>query len=340
MDLGSTYQIIIPATLAEIAVSKREINGKYAVKTGKGYRVATELHYLSFFCILKAYSPNSGHIHQWTDELETLMSISNLSRRGLYKYINKLKEMELIYPDKIQSDGRRKLSSFSMVSWDRLAEKYELDTFKKFIPIVYEKDNQDHHPKYLLIKAEIQHNQDKQAYMIGKKCKRFKQNYAQQQDPDFPSHKATTKLPNSTPDKDRATAFEIGSLWTKLFRGYKADTTSESEDEYSASFYNFISKINPSINRGLEGFRRSYSFSDLHRSIYLKKQLEKRGFGTFKRSIKIYSEVENRPAKFVATNEDGTSKTKQMKSVFNRQTKQSGVWLPDSFISNKPKKAA
>jgi peptide methionine sulfoxide reductase MsrA len=55
MDLGSQYKIIIPAKLAEIVVSKREISGKYAVKTGKGYKVATKLREASTFWPAEEY---------------------------------------------------------------------------------------------------------------------------------------------------------------------------------------------------------------------------------------------------------------------------------------------
>lgn len=340
MDLGKTYQIKIPAALAEITVSKREVNGNYAVKTGKGYRVATELHYLSFFCILKAYSPNSSYIRYWSDEIDYVMSITNLSRRGIYKYLNKLKEMELLIPDAIQGDGRRKLSSFTLISWERLAEKYELKEFNKFIEIQYDKDNKDHHPKYLIIQAEILHNKEKQEYMLLKKVDKFFQNYAQQNEPDFPSHKKRSRKAKPSKELSKTEVMKLNLLYAKLFKEYEADITSESEEECKLAFFAYVLTLNTSTDRGLGGLMRSYFFTDLHRSIYMKKQLVKRKFGIFKKQVKLYSDVGNRAPSYLVPKADGTYQKKQAKNIWNSQTRQTGIWLVDIYQPTNQKTAA
>lgn len=340
LDLGKTYQIKIPASLAEIAVCKREVNGKFAVKTGKGYRVATDLHYLSFFCILKAYSPNTSLVSYWTDEIEYVMSITNLSRRGIYKYLNKLKDMGLLIPCENQGDRRRKLSEFNLISWDRLAEKYELESFNKFIEIQYDKDNKDHHPKYLIIQAEILHNKDKQEYMFLKKADTYLQNYAQHNNPDFPTHKKPSRKTNTSKQHSKAEVMKLNLLWAKLFKSFDADTMCESEDELKSAFFAYVLTLNPSTDRGLAGFMRSYYFTDLHRSIYMKKQLVKRNFGEFKKQVKIYSEVGNRAPKYTILQEDGTTVKRQQKNIWNPNTKQSGIWLVDIYTPIKPQPQA
>lgn len=334
MDLGNQYKIIVPATLAQAVVSERAVSGKYAVKTGKGYRVATKLHYLSFFCILKAYSPHSGHIMFWHEEIDHLMSITNLSRKGIYNYLNKLVELELIEPRYIKQ--RNRLKEFTLISWERLAKKFELDPFEKFIEITYDKDNRDHHPKYLIIQAEILHNQDKQAYMIAKKCKRFKRNYAQDNNsPEEYIKKYSKKSSSASQLDDKLVANQALIKFAKLFKDEKQPDQCESEDETTA-FNNFLRKINPNINRGLAGFMKAYFFTDLHRSIYLKKQLVKRKLGIFKQGVKIYSNVGNRAPQYLHVDPVTQEPTKkQMKDIFNRDTQQSGVWLADMYHPTK-----
>lgn len=326
MSSSNTHTVIIPAPLAGISVGLRETCGKYAVKTGKGYHVATELHYLSFFCILKSWSPNSGMIINWTDNLEELKAISNLSRRAVYSYIKKLHALGLIIPSPSPVDRREKYKSFRMISWDKLADKYNYSghQYKDFITVTYEKNNELHHPKYLIVQAEIQANQTKQAYMIAKKSAQFKQNSAN----------GENKIKVATSAKEcLAIAKQTLEKWCALYQNLPIDKSKSAVDLDDTK--QFMSTINPAINRGLWGFKRSYNFKQIQRSSYLKKQLVRRGFGVFE-SLKFLSPVMNRAPKYSIVNHEGdypTIEKRQMKAIYDPHKKFSGVWLPDAFKS-------
>jgi hypothetical protein len=334
MSQPQLHTVIIPCHLAEYAVYQRATCGKYAAKTGKGYHVATELQYIAFFCILKSYSKDSGRIQSWTQDIDGLMAITNLSRRAIYSYIKKLHELELIRLNPT-FDKREKWADFSLISWDKLAEKYGYSELKyqAFIPVTYECFNEKQTPKYVLIQAEIIANQRKQAYMIAKKNRNHNQNYAPQ--------KKEKKNEDNSPERCMAEAKQVLLKWTSVFKSINLDKR-ESEDEVKAMLSQFVSTINPSINRGLAGYMRAFNFKDLYRSIYLKKQLEKRGFGSFQR-IKIYSHAFNRAPKYYITDYTGDIPVQiklAMKDIYDRQQKLSGVWLTDHYKPIKNQAAA
>lgn len=317
--------------MAELAVSKRETCGKYAVKTGQGYHVATELQFLGFFCILKSLSPNSGQLTDWQEDIDSMMAVTNLSRRGIYAYIQKLQTMELITAHKaIDLDKRKKWSNISLVSWERLAEKYGYADrkYQEFIPVTYEKFNEKQTPKYILIHAEMLSNQRKQAYMIEKKHRKATQNYAQEEN----------QYQKAKPIKDKLSEAKKFLLkWTSLYCSVPLDQSKSEGDYQSEETKQLLSYINPSINRGLFGIQRGYNFKDIQRSIYMKKQVVARGFGTFAKT-KIYSNVMNRAPKYIITDHSGDipMQTKcSMKGIYDRIGKRSGVWLTDSFIPTK-----
>lgn len=335
MSQQELHTVIIPSPLAELAVSKRETCGKYATKTGKGYHVATELQFLSFFCILKSLSPNTSQLSEWQEDMDSMMAVTNLSRRAIYGYMHKLKALGLITTDKaVDLDKRKKWTNISLISWEKLAEKYGYSNnkYQEFIPVTYEKFNEKQTPKYILIQAEILTNKRKQAYMVAKKYRKLNTgNYAQE---------ATERKKSKSVKDFTLEAKRVLLNWTSLYCSVPLDQSkSEGEEYHNAENKQLLSKINPSTDRGLFGFCRSYNFKGLYSSIYMKKQIAGRGFGTFTRA-KIYSNVMNRAPKYTVT--DYTGDIPQlvkcsMKDIFERSSKRSGVWLTDTY---QPKKMA
>ncbi len=259
------HRILVPAAIAEIAVGQRPVNGKYAVQRD-GYHVAKDLQFIGFYCILKSLS-KPGIIYEVSRQIDELKSLTNMGARTIYYYLKEChKRKYLIY----------KKNQVQLHSWDCLFDYYagELHDYgleqspylNRFIPIEYEQDNKLHTPRYLMILAEVKHNQAKQAYMIEKKLETI-QNHQDQ---------SSASMQKKEPTETKAvTLFQ----WILL---YRSGSFVGSED--TSAFY----CLNACLNRGLKGFKKSFQFKHKHRVTYLKNQMEKRELVVINRDNRVY----------------------------------------------------
>lgn len=303
---------MIPAAIAEIAVSQRPVCGKYKTKR-EGYHVATDLQYIGFYCILKSLT-KSGQLQGITKQIEKLMTYTNMGERTIYYYLKECQKRKYLVYTK---------NNVKLNTWDCLFDYYREEIinrgldfkayFNKFKTVTYEIDNKQHSPRYIVILAEVDHNQDKQAWMIEQRLENIR------------NHEDQTLPVNKKNSKEVAT--------TALFKWinfYISGTFVGSED--LSEFYS----LNACTNRGLKGITKAFQFKSKYRVTYLKHQMEKRGFVTIKRNMKVFDPTSSiRP--------DLGSKPK-FKAVYDTLRLRPGHHLPDSWIiinhKSKEEKAA
>lgn len=322
MTAEVTYNTItVPESLATYAVGQRAICGKY-VTSDTGYYVTTQLSYIGFFCMLKSMT-KSGLIREYHSQIEAIKSITNLAKSTIYSYISKCKDLELITVTKC---------NLQLVKWSKACDIFEVPCIR-FVSVTYQTNNPLHKPKYVLAIAEQKANMAAQSYSVLKK---FVQNY-------YPADEAEQHikkiqhLATSNPTELISAALNKRSVWVSKFKKGVENCAPESKHDDIECDY-FLQE-NRHIWRGIRGMVKAFNLNPSNeqnprrkRTItYFKHQLENRGLATIKRNNKIYSTVGYRPAAQVF-NMDGTIEKVSIKSIYNNDNQQAGMWLPDIIM--------
>jgi hypothetical protein len=321
------YQIIVPETLAKLAVSKRAINGKYAKKES-GYLVVTHVQYLAFFCMLKSLT-KSGYITNYHEQIEELKAVTNLAKSTIYSYINECKKMDLLKVTRNQ---------IQLVKWTKACELFDIPC-ERFVNVTYQLNNPLHKPRYILSIAEQKANIHAQAYMSLKK---FVQSY-------YPDNseahiKAIMKLAVDNPTALVKAALEKRKNWITKFQNGVDNV--EPESVFGDVPADYFLMENRHLWRGTRGMLKAFGLNPAKeknprrkRTItYYKHQLERRGLATIKRENKVFTEVTGyRPAtheKVIFDNLEMKHKIEKIgiRSVFLPNDKKVGIWFPDAII--------
>jgi hypothetical protein len=317
-----THTIHLPESLATLAVSKRDICGKYTT-TESGYLVVTHAQYIGFYCMLKSLS-KSGIIRNFNQQITHLQSITNLAPSTIYKYINECIKLDLLSNEK---------GNIKLAKWSAVCALFDLPC-QRFVQVTYQTNNTLHKPKYILHMAEQAANMQAQSYMALKKF--FQSYYPETSEAYIQKLK---ELAINKPTQLIGAAIGKRNAWvSKFINGVeKCEPESEFDNTDNVPVAYFLQE-NRHIFRGTRGMLKAFGLNPNNevnpkrkRTItYYKHQLEKRGLASIKRNNITYTNcVGYRPAKEVQSN-SATAQKVGLKSVFvNNKV---GVWMPDVII--------
>ena len=157
--INRTYvEVEIPEKLCEYVMSETEVCGRFLKKRTKGNTTHHLNKILGFLLLLKAESPGSGLIQNYTKQIPTLSHNFNISQRTFFSYLNKLEQMKLAF---------REGKNIHIASWHQIGDALGISTNKRTkINFDYAGKQKIH---WWFAALEIKGNQERQSYMIWKK---------------------------------------------------------------------------------------------------------------------------------------------------------------------------
>lgn len=162
-DLASipprSVKVEIPEELASYVLDKTEVCGRYLTKRKKGNNTHPLMKIMGFYLLLKAESPGSSLIQNYTKQIPTLCASFSLSRRSFYYHLGALERLKLITKD---LDGNLRIAS-----WQQLGNILSINTKQRTQIEFYYDGKQKIHWWFAAI--DIKSNQETQEYMIWKK---------------------------------------------------------------------------------------------------------------------------------------------------------------------------
>src|SRR5690606_19661259 len=103
-------------------LTETEVCGKYVTKRKKGNRTRPLMKVLGFYLLLKAETPQSGWIQDYTKQIPALSENFGISERTFFNYIYKLERMKLAF---------REGNKIRIVGWVELGKTLEINTKKR-----------------------------------------------------------------------------------------------------------------------------------------------------------------------------------------------------------------
>lgn len=151
--------VYIPVELVNYVLTETKVCGRYLTKRKEGNKTHPMMKIMGLFLLLKAESPGSSLIQNYTKQIPTLCASFSLSRRTFYYHIGALERLKLITKD---SDGNLRIAS-----WQQLGKQLDINTNRKTkIKFNYGSKQQIH---WWFAALDVQENQALQSYMIQKK---------------------------------------------------------------------------------------------------------------------------------------------------------------------------
>lgn len=275
--------ISIPFALARYAVQERHQRAVY--ETNQVIKA------LDTWLILK-HLTTAGVIQRWNDQKQDLFKYCKCSESIFRHRLKLLASLQLLTYDRY---------NIKLCSWQTLEKQLQIEITDTFT-IHYNLDN-DQKLFQWIIAAEIADNQQRQAYMIGKKLKENPEQYLA----------AQLAILQHGADYKRLKEPEYLLTWLEVL--YRADFIRASE------IHDLLVLIRPDQNRSVRGMARAWCAKHPMTVSYWKNQLKKTGIVDISK-LQIQSE--------------GRTRNKDCKVIWLKKAQQTLLCLCDRITILKP----
>ncbi len=251
----------VPDELVQHVMTETQVCGKYVtVRAAGGYVIHHLAKLMGFWLLLKASSPGSSLIQDYTGQIPELSRNFNISPRTFFTYMKRLEAMGLL---------TRQDKNIKVATWNQLGRVFNINTQKRTtIKFDYDEKQKIH---WWFAALEIEDNGQRCAYMINKKMNKNS----------GPINSLRTALNRRGFDTSRSN--DLPYLIERLQMLYVEDFRTGTE------VHDIIIRLRPDVNRSCDGIAKAWNTS---RTVvnYWKAQMQKQKIIAVSKFETIFSE--------------------------------------------------